>query len=363
MFIYAVLEILFFISAFSYTIYLLSFVNTLFFKESNTTETRFSVSVLICAKNEAKNLKLFLPSILNQDYPNFEVILINDQSTDETALVLEDFQNKYSNLKVFSTTGQSHKKNALQLAKLKAKGEVFVQTDADCKVASKKWLSLMCSKIDKNHEIVLGYGPNYLKNGFLNSLQNFETLTTALQYFTAALGKSPYMGVGRNMAYTRKLNNSIEFSPTENKLLSGDDDLFIQHAKSKTQFSIQINPSSFAYSKSEDSLIKWYNQKRRHITTSTFYSLKDKVILTGIFLMKLYFWLYVFSFLFVNTTKLNLWLVFAVSSVSIIIYAIAYKKFKTGKTWLISPILDFCLICFQFSLYISNLVAPYQKWK
>jgi cellulose synthase/poly-beta-1,6-N-acetylglucosamine synthase-like glycosyltransferase len=359
----AVLEILFFISALSYLLYLLSFTKTLSTKESSHSLNSIPVSILICAKNEAQNLKKNLPSILNQNYSDFEIIVVNDQSTDHTLQILKNFQKEFSNLKVFSTSGKSNKKKALRLAKQKASYSIFLQTDADCKVNSRNWISLMTQGLDEHHEVVLGYGPNYQKASFLNWLQNYETLTTALQYFTAALGDSPYMGVGRNMAYTKKLNDSIILTQKEKDLLSGDDDLFIQHAKKLTKFKVQTHPDSFAYSKSEDTLTNWWNQKRRHITTSNFYSLKDQIILSGIFLMKLYFWFYSIWLLFQLTNPYHLGLFIFITVMLVSVYAKAALQFRTGKIWILSPILDFCLICFQFSLYISNLVAPYKKWK
>ena len=57
------------------------------------------ISVIVCARNESENLLRFLPIVLNQDYPNFEVIVVNDRSWDGTAEILKDFEKKYDRLK------------------------------------------------------------------------------------------------------------------------------------------------------------------------------------------------------------------------------------------------------------------------
>lgn len=77
------------------------------------------VSVIICAKNEAKNLKTFLPLIITQNYSNFEIVLINDASHDETLQVMEGFSLQHSNIKIVSVKNTEafwgNKKYALTL--------------------------------------------------------------------------------------------------------------------------------------------------------------------------------------------------------------------------------------------------------
>ena len=364
MYVLAVFENLFLLAALLYIFYLISFLKLLFFKKNTSyNNSQTFISVLICAKNEAKNLQNNLAFILDQDYPNFEVIVVNDKSTDHTEAVLRQFQQNNSKLRCFSSTGNSSKKTALQLAKTNAQGNIFVLTDADCYIPSANWLKLITQPINDTEQVVLGYAPNFKKNTFLNALQNYETLTTALQYLSAALYNSPYMAVGRNLAYTKTISQEINLSNKQNKLLSGDDDLWLQHAVKKSKIKIQIKPDSFAYSHAEDSLLKWWNQKRRHITTANYYRLKDKIILASIFITKFYFWAFTVGMLFFTTSTNSKIALLCVLTCMLLIYNKASTKFKSGNLWLISPILDFSLICFQISLFISNLVSPIKKWK
>lgn len=366
----AVLESTFLISAIFYTVYLSSFFR-IFVSKKNRNINPLSansisedyISVLICAKNEAKNLADNLPSVLTQQHPNFEVIVINDQSTDETFFVLQDFQKEFTNLSVFTTEGKSNKKKAVQLAKDKAKGNIFVFTDADCQIASNEWLKKIQQCFNKKTQVVLGYGPIFKKNTCLNVLQRFETLTTALQYFTSAAFNSAYMGVGRNLAYTKNINRLVELTEEENKLLSGDDDLWIQHAKNIGEIEILTSPETFAYSHGEKSFKKWWNQKRRHITTANHYQFKDQILLSGIFLTKLYFWWYSILILIFGFSEFPITSFTIVICLIYIVYAIASSKFKEPNIWVLSPILDFFIICFQLCLFISNLVSPIRKWK
>ena len=166
------------------------------------------ISIIICAKNEEENLKNNLPKILNQKYFNFEVIVVNDQSIDETSFLLEKFEKSYSNLVV--VTIDSHvnhkigKKFALTLGIKTAKYEYLLLTDADCVPNSENW----AKQIVKNFtcsDIVLGYGGYKKKKGLLNKFIRFDTFNVAQQYLSFALAGQTYMGVGRNLAYKKSI--------------------------------------------------------------------------------------------------------------------------------------------------------------
>src|SRR5690606_27730585 len=171
------------------------------FQESTTIPP---LSVIICAHNEEKNLKQFLPSILNQDYPDFEVIVVNDYSTDETKWILEDFKRKYAHLHVVDIKEhirlKNSKKFALTLGIKAAKHEVLIMTDADCEPQSNQWLKEIAGAYAEGKEIVLGYSPYFKRTGFLNKLIRFETAHTAMSYLSYALKRDAYMGDGRNLS-------------------------------------------------------------------------------------------------------------------------------------------------------------------
>ena len=193
------------------TLFYISFFKFLFSVEK-APQVRINqpVSIVICAKNEAENLQQNLPYILNQDYSDFEVILINDSSSDETLAVMEDFELQDSRVVVVNVESNErfwgNKKYALTLGIKKAKFEKLLFTDADCYPKSNQWLKEMAQGFQHEKDLVLGYGAyEKVKNSFLNKIIRFETLLTALQYFSAAKNRHPYMGVGRNLAYTSNI--------------------------------------------------------------------------------------------------------------------------------------------------------------
>src|SRR5690606_36351772 len=112
-----------------------------FLKENKKVPKNLPISVIICAKNEANNLKIFLPSVLEQDYPHFQIVLINDASYDDTFDVMEEFANKHNNIKLVNVANNeafwANKKYALTLGIKAAKHTHLLFTDADCKPLSK----------------------------------------------------------------------------------------------------------------------------------------------------------------------------------------------------------------------------------
>lgn len=254
-----------------------------------------ALSVIICAKNESVNLKAYLSKILDQDYPNqFEVIVVNDASEDNTELVLSQFKEKYKHLYYttipYDKKFRHGKKLAMTIGIKAAKNNHLVFTDADCMPASNNWLKLMSEGFSGGKEIVLGYGPYEEKKGFLNFWIRFDAFYIASLYFSFALRKNTYMGVGRNMAYTKELFYKHEGFKKYQHILSGDDDLFIRDAASSSNVAIVTNPEAFTYSIPANSFKEWRRQKLRHLTTSPHYKKKIKALLGIEALSRQLFW-------------------------------------------------------------------------
>jgi len=259
-----------------------------FYKEIQLpSETKLPpISVIIAARNEEDNLYENLPSILSQDYPEFEVIVVNNQSIDDSGWLLNAFCQQFPNLRVVELGKNKHlrpgKKLPITLAVKAAKYEHFVLTDADCKPTSSNWLRLMASKFSDKKQIVIGYGPFTKTKGFVNRIIRFDTAWIGVSYLSMALAKLPYMGVGRNIAYTKGVFNSVNGFKSHYSISSGDDDLFIQEAAKKNNYTIQIDADSHCYSPAAPSWSRWVYQKSRHYSTSSRYK-KFKKFLLGIY--------------------------------------------------------------------------------
>lgn len=323
----------------------------------------YPTSIIICAKNEAENLKRFLPFICNQAYPVFEVIVVNDGSTDNTQNVLLDVKQAFPELRIIKNTNCLGKKASISKAIELATYNHLLFTDADCKPESKYWIQHMTQNFSENHTIVLGYSGYKKEKGILNSIIRYETVLTALQYFGMAHHNNAYMGVGRNLAYTKACFKANKGFNSHKHIASGDDDLFIAEASTKTNTAISLNKASFTTSLPKASLKAWFHQKRRHITTAKRYSFKIKTILAGFYISQLLFWLFCISILIIQPYSIVVISLFLIRE--FIQGFILYKTFKTlheSALLLIFPLLEILLLSVQACLFITNIVSKPKSW-
>ncbi len=270
------------------------------------------VSVIICARNEDINLKKNLPQILAQDYPNFEVIVVDDNSEDGTTEYLFFLSQKEPRLKRTKTGGSNPmmagKKFPLTLGLKAAANEIVVLTDADCYPASDQWLKNMVSGYSEGKEIVLGYGAYEKQKGYLNKRIRYETVLTAINYLSFALGGTPYMGVGRNLSYKKQLffENGGFFEHRE--IPSGDDDLFINKVARRRNTNIILAKNAFTYSAPKETRREWHEQKTRHMSTARYYKFRFKLLLGLQPVSHILFW---FTAVFLGAVLFHWWYIVA----------------------------------------------------
>ncbi|WP_299128411.1 glycosyltransferase [uncultured Winogradskyella sp.] len=351
-------------------IYYLSFLFSFSIKREDTyLKKHIPVSVIICAKNEAQNIKKNLPFIISQAYSNFEIVLVNDSSSDETLEVMKEFEAKHNRIKIVDVkTNEAfwgNKKYALTLGIKASSHDFLVFTDADCRPISNQWLAHVSSKFSNQKAIVLGYGAYAKKRlSLLNQLIRYETVMTALQYFSYANLGIPYMGVGRNLAYRKGLffyNNGFNGHMA---IKSGDDDLFINEVAHAQNTAICVSKESFTESEPKKTFKDWILQKRRHISTSRLYKTKHKILLGLFYTSQLLFWVLGILLLTLGdhwqllTVLISLRFVIQLFS-----FGLAAKKLEDTNLVLISPFLELFLITTQLSIFSANLIATPKHWK
>ena len=250
---------------------------------SDTPDTNLpGVSVVVCARNEERNLQDYLHTLALQDYPTFEVIIVDDGSEDNTQTLLEQYIQQNDKLyHTFVPCGArviSSKKLALTIGIKAAKYDYILLTDADCRPESRYWIREMMSGFSsQNIELVLGFGPYFERKGLLNHLICYDTLFSGLQYMGMAKCGHPYMGVGRNLAYRK--DTFFAHSGFQGLLntRAGDDDLFVNKVATRTNTNVVCNPDSLTWSPPKYTWHEWFHQKRRHLSVSNLYSTRNKL--------------------------------------------------------------------------------------
>ena len=250
-------------------------------------------SVIICARNNRRFLEENLPAVLSQDHPDFEVIVVNDGSTDGTIDFLDNLEREQDRLKVLHLDIDERfhrgKKFAQTIGIKAAKHDILVFTDADCKPASDQWLKLMSQSMSKDTSIVLGVGNYQRKVSLTNWIVQLETFHSLLLFINFSLAKKTYMGVGRNLSYRRELFFSVKGFASHQHLLSGDDDLFVNETATKSNTSVCIVPEAHTISEPKLKLGQWMTQKKRHYSTGKMYKFKHRFAL-GLYAFSLLFY-------------------------------------------------------------------------
>ncbi|GAB4001628.1 glycosyltransferase [Spirosoma daeguense] len=345
-------------------------------------ENTLGVTVVVCARNELQNLIELLPLLDAQNYPVFEVIVMDDRSSDGTQFFLEQAIQPLRHVRYIRIDKEHEhitpKKYALTIALKKAAYPLVLLTDADCRPASTDWISGMVSPLAEGTKaITLGFSPYTYRSGFLNLLIRSETLFTAVQYFSLALARRPYMGVGRNLSYRTNLFFENKGFYTHMNVVGGDDDLFINEVATGRNTAICLHPDTFMWSEPKTSWSEWRRQKRRHLHVGRYYQSGHKfrlgllisshvltwLIALGVGGVVLYHELRAISF------SLNEWLFLQISAGTFILRLlffwgivgrIGYRLAHTIH-WISMPFIDFLLAMYYGLASLRTLFSRPKK--
>ncbi len=233
------------------------------------------VSIIVYTKNESENLLANLPALLTQEYPAYEVVVVNDGSTDESDDVLKRFEQDYGHLyHTYIPEGAkylSRKKLALTVGIKAANYDVLLFTEANCRPLSKHWITSMASGYTDQTDMVLGFCAYGGRNGFLQHFMAYDNLISGLQMLSTALVRRPFTGNGRNLSYRKSFffrNNG--FSKSLN-LHAGDDDLYVNTYADKQNTVVSYGPNSITEMKPVDYFKVWKEMKVSRAATQAHY--------------------------------------------------------------------------------------------
>jgi glycosyltransferase involved in cell wall biosynthesis len=265
-----------------------------------------AVTIIIAAANELNNLKELLPILDKQNYPEYEILIADDRSNDETYDYLLFNQDKIKHLTFLRIKDLpdhfTAKKYAVTMAIKKSKYDTLLFTDADCRPTSENWIRSMVSQFTAEKDVVLGFSKYIPEPGRLNAFIRYETFQTALLYFSFALAKMPFMGVGRNLMYKKDVFWKNNGFASHHSLLSGDDDLFVNQVAKKDNVGVSLSPDSYTTSIPKHTWSEWYTQKIRHLSVGKRYKTKDRINLGLLWFSGILVWLlFIPAFFLTNT--------------------------------------------------------------
>ncbi len=330
--------------------YFIVYGRVAFFKDNKlTTDDKQkyipSVSVVMCVKDDAYNLEKKLPIILEQEYPNFEVVVVNDASKDETEYVLRVLQEIYPNLNVVNlynnVNGFLGKKYPLSLGIKSAKNEIILLTESDTMPLNYNWITTMVKGFKQKKDIVLGFTNFEQKPTFLNTLMHYENLTSAMNYLGNAMLNNPFMGQGRNMAYKREFFFETGGFISQYNISVGEDDLFINKNANSKNTSVIINKESINLASPKEKREEWVIQKKKHFKSMYHFKLKDKIISTLMpFATLLIYVLVALSIVFQFPWQYAILPLVLKYTFQIIVYYKSSKTLATKQVAFLSPLLE-----------------------
>jgi len=345
----------------------LVFIKPLLFKEDNNSGTeQQAVSVIVVAKNEKENLEKLLPQILNQNHPNFELIVVDDHSWDGTYEYLHELKTKHANFDLIGLGDFVHakpgKKLSITLAIKKAKNDILLFTDADCIIESNEWITEMTKPYEEGVDIVIGYSPYSKTRGLLNPFVRFEAFWVAWQYFSLALAGMPYMGVGRDLSYRKSKFLANKGFASNLKVAFGDDDLLIQDLATAKNTRVVLNTKAFVESNPKKESGAWLKQKRRHLSAGKYYKPKFKFFLGALWFSRFVYYLFIAAYFVWATLSLTSILLLFLPLLLYWLFAfLVDRKLHMFNLWWAFPVLD---ILYQTLIYpLFGLVATISPQK
>jgi len=336
------------------------------------------VSVIVCARDAYEYLIDLVPKILSQDYPDFELVIVNDCSVDETTEYLKELAVSHPEVNIVSLTQSLNffhgKKFPLSVGIKSAKNNLLLLTDADCLPTDDQWIRNMVGAYRSGTEVILGYGPYFRRKGLLNKLIRFDTLYTAMQYLSMALAKMPYMGVGRNLSYRRETFYKNKGFTSHYNIPSGDDDIFISQVANKRNTRVFIDPNSRMESEPKHIFANWVRQKRRHYTTANMYKPLTNRILGMLLMSRLSYYaslialFYLPHAFYIPNDTYYYYMVISTFALlhygsMITVYLLSAKQLGEKKLGLVfAPLYDVFFVLFTIFLGMRNTISKPKGW-
>jgi glycosyltransferase involved in cell wall biosynthesis len=346
------------------TLLLMAFAND----QKKSPQVSRPVSIIVCAHDEEENIKELVPLLLQQDHPQFEIIVVEDRCNDSTFDYLLQATKEHTLLKMVRVVHKPEhingKKFALTLGIKAAKYDWLLLTDADCRPTSTHWAKRMTENYQNDTKLVLGFSP-YLKSpGLLNTFIRFESFLTGIQFMGLALLGRPYMGVGRNLAYHKSLFLDNKGFNDHLSVTGGDDDLFVNQHATKENTMMQMGEESLTFSKPKTTWADFYYQKLRHLSVGGNYKFFDKLILGLFALTWLFTWFFVLPASFFSSFAPWLLAAFLLRWVllSALFHNASIRMGSSFEAWKV-PFLDFIYAFYYLVAGVAAKTAKTIQWK
>ncbi|MBE0638310.1 MAG: glycosyltransferase [Bacteroidales bacterium] len=337
-----------------------------FAKQTLKREDKPPVSVIIVANNQYEDLRKNLPEILNQDYPNYEVVVVNENSEDGSDELLDRFSEQYSHLRIVemkqSLNWFKGRKFPLSIGIKSGKHDILLLTDIRCRPISSRWISEIVAVYGDHTEIVVGYSTFHTLSK-INLWFRFAAFYDGLLYLSMALARSTFKGIGRNLSYRKTLFYNQNGFSSHYTINAGDDELFINKAATSTNVQVQTSLASMVEYTKPMSFSQWLSNEKTRLSTRSHFKFWHRIVISLFSTSTFLFYL-----LFVLLLILNLHWPFVVGLFllrlvsQLIIFGNAQKKLFEKKLLMLSPFLEILLMFIDLFIWFRMMFVRQKKW-
>lgn len=237
------------------------------------------VSIVLTAQNDGEWLRTNLVYLLEQDYPDFEVVVVDYLSTDDTQFILRLLAENYKHLKVVTllenANGYQGLKYPFSIGIKSAKNDILLLAEPECMpmdTTNFAWIRSMVQGYRHPHiDLVLGYCGIAYKSSPFNWLQQYDNLDYSVEYLGAAALRHPFTGSGRNLSYRRSLFLKNDGFIYHYNIPDGADDMFVNQNARRRNTAVVLTPEAYTVVQPQPTLRQWHLYRRHRASTHTYY--------------------------------------------------------------------------------------------
>ena len=340
--------------------YLGIFTGFSFSKPSENNPKKIPVSVIVYAKNQAEEMKVLLPILLNQNYHTFELVLVNNASIDETLEVFKEFASYVPHVKIVNVENNEafwgSQKYALTLGIKASSYEYLLFIDGNERLSSSDWILQMSSYFTLNKTIVIGLS-NYTKTkGFFNKFLRFDASFTQLQSLSWSKLAQPFSTLLPNLGYKKEVFYDVNGFMEDMDVRAFTNELFLQRAATNKNTAIcEWNEVALTLAAPQSYAVFLQEKKKRSQLLSSF-SFSQKLFIRLFHFTTFGFYAFALALLILQDywILVTALLVFRIS-LAWFITSKAMKKFNQKDIIRWFPVLEVCQVFSQITIFISNL--------
>lgn len=236
-----------------------------FSKENENNPKRIPISVIVYARNQAEDVKRLLPNLVNQNYHDYELVLVDNASSDETLDIFKEYAQMFSNIRLCRVENNeafwNNKKYANTLAIKASKNEYLLFIDAEQNIDNEFWIISMASNFTFNKTIILGPSMYKKVKGFFNKIIRFDSVFSQLHSFAWVNYGSPFSYFSKNIGYKKEEFYKVNGFITHMNNRLGEKEFFINEASQSKNTTFTISKNAFVYLEPITKLNEWQTKK------------------------------------------------------------------------------------------------------